>query len=471
MKRSKLALIIIATGLAQFMAGLDNLVVTTALPVIRVHLHANLSSLEWMVNAYTLTFASLLLTGAGLGRRFGTKKIFLLGIAIFTVASGYAGLSTTSTQLITARAIQGIGGALMVPLSLTILAGGVPQERRNFALSIWGAIGGLAIAIGPLLGGAVVEGASWQWIFWLNVPVGLILFAIAAITLQSTSEKDSKLDPLGLVTATIGLFGVTNALINGSSHGWTSKLVLGSFALGFIGPIAFIMVELKSKSPMIPLSIFRDRGFSAINIASTLMSFGMFGSIFFLAQYFQSVQGLSPLASGVRILPWTAMPLLVVPFMGPIVDRFGAGRIVAIGLALQAGGLAWIASQISVTTSYSSIVLAFVISGIGMAMFFVPTASATLAGVPRELEGIASGVNNTVREVGGVIGIAVLGAIFSTSGGYGSTIGFVNGLRPAIILGAIVVLAGSIASLFIPTSVGRKKKVTNDDVELSSMLA
>ncbi len=446
-RRQKVGLVIAATGLAQFMAALDNLVVTTALPTIREHLHAGLSSLEWTVNAYTLAFATLLIAGAALGDKFGRKRIFQIGIFVFTIASASAALSNSITALVVSRSVQGIGGALMVPLSLTLLSDGVPKERRNFALGIWGALGGLAIAIGPLVGGAVVQIANWQWIFWLNVPTGVVLLLLTRLAFNKNTKLPKQLDLSGLILVTMGLFGLVNGLINGSSKGWTNNAVIASFITSAITLAAFILVERRKSEPMVPLAIFRSTNFSIINAASLLMSFGLFGSVFFLSQYFQLIQGLSPVASGIRILPWTAMPILVTPFLGGLVNKYGGERLVQIGLSLQAVGLGWIAIVIAVHSSYPSLVGAFVIAGVGTALFFVPTASITLESAGPKMEAIASGVNNSLREVGGALGIATLGAVFTGFGGFSTPTAFIDGLRPAITVGALLLACAALITI------------------------
>ena len=341
------------TSVALFMVTLDNLVVTTALPVIRRDLHATISQLEWTVNAYTLTFAVLLLTGAALGDRFGRRRLFALGILLFTGASAVAALATTANQLDIARAVQGVGGAIVAPLTLTILSAGVPAAKRGLALGIWGGIGGLAIAIGPLVGGAVVSGISWHWIFWLNVPIGLVLAPLALARLEETRGSDSALDLPGLALVSSGLLGIVWALVRGNQHGWTSLGIVAPLVAGAALVGAFVWWESRTTSPMLPLEFFRDRTFTLANIASLFMFFGMFGSIFFLAQFFQTVQGYSPLQSGLRILPWTAMPIFVAPIAGALSDRIGGQRLMAAGLALQASGLIWIAAVSTPTLPYT----------------------------------------------------------------------------------------------------------------------
>ena len=283
------------TSAALFMASLDNLVVTTALPSIRAHLHASLAGLQWTVNAYTLTFAVLLLTGATLGERYGRRRMFVIGLGLFTLGSAAAALAPSIGLLVAARAAQGVGAAVLVPLTLTLLSAAVSPERRGVALGAWGAVGGLAIAIGPLVGGAVVEGASWQWIFWLNVPIGLIVLPLAWRRLTESYGPATRLDLPGLALASLGLFGIVLGLVRGNGHGWTSLTVLPPMVIGGLLVAAFIAWELRAAEPMLPLHLFRSRGFTITNVASLLMFFGMFGSIFLLAQFLQVVQHYSPL--------------------------------------------------------------------------------------------------------------------------------------------------------------------------------
>jgi EmrB/QacA subfamily drug resistance transporter len=438
------------TSIALFMTTLDNLVVTTALPVIRHDLHASLSGLEWMVNAYTLTFAVLLLTGAALGDRFGRRRIFVIGLAIFTGGSALAALAGSANELIAARAIQGLGGAIVLPLTLTILSAAVPPNRRGVALGAWGGIGGLAVALGPLVGGAIVQGISWQWIFWLNVPFGLVLIPLALSKLQETHGSNSRLDLPGLALSAAGLLAIVWGLVRGNDAGWTSVEVVSTLLGGATVLAVFVVWELRAAAPMLPMRFFRNRTFTAANVASLFMFVGMFGSIFLLAQYFQTVQGASPLQSGLRILPWTAMPILIAPIAGLLSDRIGGRPIMASGLALQAAGLAWIGAILTTTLPYSSIVIPFALSGIGMAMYFAPVANVVLSSVKPEEEGQASGANNAIRELGGVFGVAVMAAVFSHYGGYQTPDSFVQGVTPALYIGAAIVAIGAAAALFIP---------------------
>jgi EmrB/QacA subfamily drug resistance transporter len=438
------------TSVALVMVTLDNLVVTTALPVIRKDLGAGIEGLEWTVNAYTLTFAVLLLTGAALGDRFGRRRLFAIGLGLFTVSSAAAALAPSIGALVAARAAQGVGGAIITPLTLTILSAAVPAEKRGVALGAWGGIGGLAVALGPLVGGAVVSGLSWQWIFWLNVPIGLLLIPVALTRLDETRGPSNRLDLPGLGLASTGLLGVVWGLVRGNGQGWTSPEIVVSLVAGVALVVAFVAWELRTEHPMLPMRFFRNRTFALTNVASLLMFFGMFGSIFLLAQFFQTVQGYSPFGSGLRILPWTAMPIFVAPIAGALSDRIGGRPLMALGLALQAAGLGWIAAIGSPTAGYGGFVAPFVLSGVGMGLFFAPVANVVLSSVRPEEEGQASGANNAIRELGGVFGVAVLASIFSHYGGYGSGQTFVNGLNPAIWVGASLVAVAALAAFAIP---------------------
>ena len=435
------------SSIALFMAALDNLVVTTALPVIRSSFNASLGELEWIVNAYTLTFAVLLLTGAALGDRFGRKRLFIIGLVVFTAGSAVAALSSTVTVLIVARAIQGLGGAIITPLSLTILSAAVPKERRAVALGAWGGIAGLAIAIGPLVGGAISEGLAWQAIFWINVPIGLLTIPMALTRLTETSGPSSRLDLPGLGIVSAGLFAIVWGLVRGNELGWTSTEIVASLGAGLVLIAAFVGWEMRAAEPMIPLRFFRSRSFTAANVVSLLMTFGMFGSIFLLAQFFQVVQHYSPFQAGLRTLPWTIMPVFVAPIAGLVSSRTGTRPLLVLGMSLQAIALAWLSVVTTPTVEYVAIIPAFIMAGIGMGLFFAPIANVVLSAVRPEEEGKASGANNAIRELGGVFGVAVLASIFAANGSYVSAVSFVDGMIPALRVGAVVVAFGAVAAL------------------------
>ncbi|MDX6411230.1 MAG: hypothetical protein QOE91_746, partial [Gaiellaceae bacterium] len=456
----------VITSVALFMVTLDNLVVTTALPSIRGDLGASIEDLEWTVNAYTLTFAVLLLTGAALGDRFGRRLMFSVGIVIFTLASAAAALAPNPTVLDIARAVQGLGGAFVTPLTLTLLSAAVPAEKRGLALGAWGGIGGLAVALGPLVGGAVVSGINWHWIFWLNVPIGLVLAPLAFFRLNESRGPASRLDLPGLALVSTGLFGIVWGLVRGNGVGWGSPEIVGSLAVGVVLTALFVLWELRTDAPMLPMRFFRNRVFALTNVASLFMFFGMFGSIFLLSQFFQTVQGYSPFGSGLRILPWTAMPIFIAPIAGAMSDRVGGHRLMGVGLTLQAIGLAWIAAVSSPTSPYSAVVIPFILSGVGMALFFAPVANVVLSSVRREEEGQASGANNAIRELGGVFGVAVLASVFSHYGSYATGADFSHGMTISVYVGAAIVALGAVASFAIPS----RKRDARSTAELQPSL-
>jgi EmrB/QacA subfamily drug resistance transporter len=456
------------TSVAVFMATLDNLVVTTAIPVIREDLHATVESLEWTVNAYTLTFAVLLLTGAALGDRFGRRRMLAVGLGIFTAASAAAALAPSAGALIAARAAQGVGGAIIMPLTLTILSAGVPAARRGAFIGAWSGIAGLAVAFGPLVGGAVVSGISWHWIFWLNVPIGIVLIPLALLRLDETHGPGGKLDLPGVALASAGLFGIVWGLVRGNAVGWSSPEIVTALTAGAIVFALFVLWELRTETPMLPMRFFRNRVFTLANVASLLMFFGMFGSIFLLAQFFQTVQGYSPLGSGLRILPWTLMPMFVAPIAGALSDRIGGGRLMGVGLTLQAIGLGTIAAVSTTTVPYWQLVGPFIVSGVGMAMFWAPVANVVLTAVRKEEEGQASGAQNAIRELGGVFGVAVLASVWAHNGSYASGQSFVDGMTPALWIGAVVVLFGAAAAFFIPS---RKRAAEVEEIPADAAYA
>jgi EmrB/QacA subfamily drug resistance transporter len=438
------------TSVALVMVMLDNLVVSTALNVIRQELGATIEQLEWTVNAYTLTFAVFLLTGAALGDRFGRRRMFVIGVAVFTAFSALAAMSTSVEMLLLGRMGQGIGAAIVTPLTLTLLSAAVAPERRGLALGGWGAVGGLAIAIGPLVGGAIVEGMTWNWIFWINVPIGIALVPVAWFALRESHGPSSRLDLRGVVLASVGLFGIVWALINGNSEGWTSPTILAAFGAGVAFLAAFAWWEQRAPSPMLPMRFFASRTFSFANLSGLLMSFGMFGAIFLLAQFLQFVRFYSPLEAGAAILPWTLAPMFVAPVAGALSDRIGGGLLMGVGLTLQAIGLAWLGLVSSTTVEYSQLILPFIVSGVGMGLFFAPMANVTLSAVQPHEEGQASGASNAIRELGGVFGVAVLAAVFARQGSFASPQAFVDGLVPAVLIGAVVVGIGAAAAFAIP---------------------
>jgi EmrB/QacA subfamily drug resistance transporter len=453
-RRSSAAWALVITSVAGFMAALDNLVVTTALPSIRKDLGGALEDLEWTVSAYTLTFAVLLMLGAALGDRFGRRRLFIAGLAIFTGASAAAALAPGIDALIAARAVQGVGAAVMMPLTLTLLTAAVPVARRGAALGIFSAVTGLAVASGPLIGGSLTEHISWQWIFWLNVPIGLVLLPLARLRLDESYAPNARLDVPGTLLVSGGLFGIVYALVNGQADGWTSTPILAGLIVGTALILAFVRYGITSKNPMLPMRLFRDRAFFGINVASLLMFLGMFGSIFLLSQFLQGVAGYSPTEAGLRMLPWTGMPLIVAPIAGYLSDKIGGRPVVATGLALQAVGLGLFAIVLEPGVSYAAQLPGLILGGVGMALYFAPAASVVMSSVRPAEQGIASGANNALREVGGALGIAVLGAVFAAQGGYETPDAFTDGTVPALWIGAGAVALAALVALLIP---GRRR--------------
>jgi EmrB/QacA subfamily drug resistance transporter len=446
--RARTAWTLILTSAATFMAALDNLVVTTALPAIREDLSGGLSDLEWIVNGYTLPFACLLLLGAALGDRFGRRTIFTGGIVLFTVASAMAAMATSTGSLIAARAAQGAGAAALLPLSLTLVSAVVPAARRGMAFGIWGAVNGLAVASGPLIGGTITEHISWHWIFWLNVPVGIALVPLVLTRLADSRGPNDRLDLVGTAMASAGMFAIVLAIVRGNEHGWTSSLVLTGFIAGSLLLVAFVWWELRAPAPMLPMRFFRSPAFTTINVAGFLMFLGVFGSIFLLTQFLQFIQGYNPQQAGLRMLPWTAMPMVVAPITGALSDRFGGRPFVISGLLTMAVGLGWFALIAEPDVSYLSQVPALALCGVGMAMFFAPASAILMGSVAPAEQGIASGVNNALREVGGAVGVALLASVFVAQGGYQTPQAFTDGLVPALWVGMASLVAAAVAMLW-----------------------
>ncbi|WP_425508512.1 MFS transporter [Streptomyces roseirectus] len=433
-----------------FMVALDNLVVSTTLHTLAVDLGASTQQLQWFVNAYVLGFACLLMTGAALGDRFGRRRVFVAGIALFTLASVGCGLAGSSGQLIAFRAVQGFGAAAVMPLSLTLLSQAVPERLRGLALGVWSGVSGLAVALGPVVGGAVVEGLDWRWIFWVNVPVCVVAIPLVYGALKESALPGTRLDLGGMVLAAGGLCAVVWGIVHGEPDGWTSGTVLGAFAAGTVLLAGFVAWEGRAPQPMLPLSFYRVRAFTLTNVVSAAMYFGVFGSLFLLTQYLQIAPPRTPLEAGVRTLPWTLMPMVVAPVAGLLTDRVGGGRLMALGLFLQGAGLGWINLLAGTDTAYAALVWPMVVAGTGMGFVFAPTAAVVLGSVDREHAGKASGANSTVREIGGALGIAVLSTVFVAYGDTGSPRGFVDGLVPAVWVGVAVVFAGAVCALGIP---------------------
>jgi len=449
-RRIPVWLAIVAASIPMFMASLDNLVMTNALPVIHRDLGASVEQLQWFVNAYTLSFASFILMAVALGDRFGRRTVFAIGIAVFTLASVAAGFSTDPGQLIAARAVQGVGGAALMPLSLTLLAGSVPQRLRPLAIGIWGGVAGLGVALGPLIGGAVVEGWNWQAIFWINVPVGILSIPLALLALPNSFGARVRADVVGLLLAAVGVLGVVFGIVRGNDAGWDSAQVLTGLIGGGVLILAFLVWESRTPAPLLPLRLFRDRSFSIANLVGFGFSFGMFGAVFILIQFLQVVQGASPLEAAIQTTPWTMAPMIVAPLAGMVAGRVGTRVLIAAGLALQSIALFWLAATMSATSSYSSMVLPFILAGIGMGLVFSPSSTAVLATMGEKDHAKASGTNSTIREIGVALGIAVLTAVFTGDGGQLTPTGYVDAAVKAVFVGAAVLAGTTVLSLLLP---------------------
>lgn len=449
-RRAPLALVIAAASLPMFMAMLDNLVVTNALPALAQDLNASIEELQWFINAYSLSFASFILMAVALGDRLGRRRVFMSGIALFTLASIACALADTPAQLIAARAIQGVGAAALLPLSLAILASNVPAAKRPLAIGVWGGISGLGVALGPIIGGAVVEGLTWHAIFWLNVPVGLVAIPLVRYALRESRGDRVRLDIPGLILGMAGVFALVFGIIRGNEAGWTSTQVLAGLIGGTLLLLAFLAWEARTSAPLLPLGLFRDRSFSVANAVGLTFSLGMFGAIFILIQFLQVVQGHSPLEAGLMTMPWTMAPLVVAPITGILTPRIGTRAFIVVGLAAQALGLAWIAAVMDPAVAYGTFVPAFVLCGVGMGMVFAPSATAVLAHMREADHAKASGTNSTVREIGVALGIAVLTAVFTGTGGDFTPDGYTDSARIAVFVGAAVLVGATAIGALLP---------------------
>jgi EmrB/QacA subfamily drug resistance transporter len=442
--------VVALTGIGSLMAALDTLVVSTALSTIRLDLGASVEQLEWTVNAYNLSFAVLLMTGAALGDRYGRRNLYAAGLALFALSSAACALAPNVGVLIAARAVQGAGSALLMPLGLALLSAAFPPERRGAAIGIFSAITGLAVASGPLVGGAVVEGLAWQWIFWINVPIGLIAVPLVLTRMTESFGADTNLDIPGLALVTGGALGFVWGLVRGNQAGWDSPEVIGSLLLGVVLVAAFVAWELRASEPMLPMGFFRSRAFSAGNAAIFLTFASLFGAVFFYAQLLQTALGYGPLGAGLRLLPWTATFMTVAPVAGALADRIGERPLMVAGLSLQAAGLAWMALIVEPGMAYSEMLAPFVVAGVGVSMAIPAAQNSVVGSVATDALGKAAGTNSMMRELGGVFGIAVVVAVFAGAGSYASAQAFTDGFAPAIFVAAGLALAGAVAGLALP---------------------
>jgi EmrB/QacA subfamily drug resistance transporter len=449
-RRAPMWLAVVAASLPMFMATLDNLVMTSALPVIRADLGSTVNQLSWFMNAYTLAFATFMLPAATLGDRLGRRRVMIAGLTVFTLASIASALSTSSEALIAARAVQGLGAAAIMPLSLTLLASSVPERMRAAAIGIWGGVSGLGVALGPVIGGAVVEGVSWQAIFWINVPVAVVAVPLLLFAVRESTGTWQKLDLVGTALLGGAVFLGIWGIVHGNDDGWTSAGVLVPLVVAGLLVPAYVVWARGRSYAVLPLRLFSSRGFSVSNVVSLTFTMGMFGAVFLLAQYLQVVEGYSPLEAGIRTLPWTAAPMVVAPIAGALVNRTGVRALLLVGLSLQTAALVWFAWLAEHGSPYTAFVVPLAMAGVGMGLTFAPTATAVLQGLPDSDFAIASSSNSTVREFGVAFGIALLTAVFLGNGGQISPDGYAGAIGPALLTGAAAVAVAVVAALFAP---------------------
>lgn len=449
-RATSLPLVLALTSISFFMVSLDALVVVTALPAIHHSIGGSIATLQWAVNAYGLTFAAGIITAAALGDRFGHRRVYVTGLAVFTITSAACALAPNADLLITARALQGLGAAAVTPLALTILAKAFPVERRGSVVGILGGIGGLAVAGGPLVGGAVVQGLDWHWIFWINVPIGLAAVIGSVLFLPSTRGPATRLDLPAVPLVAGGAAAIAWALVQVGNTGWSDPKAITGFVAGVALLAGFVLRERRAAEPMLPLRLLRVRAFTAANLTGFCMSGAIFSAAFLTVQYFQLGLGYSPLESGLRLLPWTATPMVVAPLAGALADRIGPRPLLVTGLLMQAAGLAWFASVASATgVGYGRFAAPLVIAGVGVSMALPTVPTAALGAVPSADVGRASGVSNTTQRFGAAFGIAIVTAVFSASGHFGSAASFTAGYRPAMLVSAVISLAGAAAAVAV----------------------
>lgn len=412
--RRQKVLVLLTMAFALFMAMLDNTVVNVALPTLTRELGAGVSQLQWIVDGYVLAFASLLLTGGILGDRYGRKRIFLMGLVIFTLASLLCGLSQSSAQLIAFRALQGVGAGFLMPGTLSILTVTFPPSERAKAIGIWAGVSAFALALGPTLGGWMIEHVGWESVFFLNVPIGVTGLVVAALIVKESKAPEARrLDVPGLVLGTAGLFAITFGLIEANQQGWSSPVIIASLTVGVALLGAFLRWEHHTPHAMFPLTFFRIPAFSAGNLVAFSVSLGMFGTFFFFSLYMQLIRGYSAFQAGVRFLPMTVMIIFMAPTAGRIASRYGSRWPMTAGLSMAATGL-FIMGFVEATTPFWMLIPLFVLMGAGMGMTMTPMTAAVMNAVGSRRAGLGSATTNTSREVGGVFGIALLGALLTT---------------------------------------------------------
>ncbi|MBA2952571.1 DHA2 family efflux MFS transporter permease subunit [Nocardioides sp. MAH-18] len=457
--------VIVLTAIGSVMAAIDTLVVTTAIPTIRTDLHASLPELEWTVNAYNLSLAVLLVPAAVLGDRLGRARCYAAGLVLFALASVGAALSTGAGTLIAMRTVQGAGAALLLTLGLALLTGAFPPERRGEAVGAYSAVTGIAVACGPFIGGVVLSGLDWQWIFWVNVPIGLVAVPLVLRLVPEVKVADSTLDLPGVLLLAGGCFALVWAMVRSATEGWGAPEVVAMIAAGVVVLGCFVVWERHTERPLIPGALLAKRGFAAGNVAAFMTLAALFSAVFFYGQLLQVAFGDSPLEAGVRLMAWTATLVVVAPFAGKLADRVGERPLLTAGLAIQAGSFLWLAATVDSAQGYADVVAPFVLGGIGVSMAIPCGQSAVIGAVEDRDVGTASGVNATMRELGGVFGVALSVALFGAYGGYGSVPEFVDGFAAAMAAAAVLSIVGAVAGLALPA---RRRTVVPANVAVAS---
>jgi EmrB/QacA subfamily drug resistance transporter len=440
------------TSIAYFMVVLDALVVVTALPRMQQDLHAGLAALQWTVNSYGISFAAGIITAAALGDRFGRRRVFILGLALFTLSSAACAVAPDVAALIAARTVQGLGAAVVLPLSLTILTNAFPPERRGLIVGIYGGLAGLAVAAGPLVGGAVTESLDWQWIFWLNVPIGLLAAVLGMRLLPESHGPAQRLDLSGVALVTGGVVALVWSLVRANDIGWSSPQTVGTLLAGCALLLAFVWWQRRALAPLVPMGLFRSQAFAAGTVTTFLMSGATFAAAFLITQEFQFARGYSPVSTGLRLLPFFATPMVVSPLAGAIADRIGPRPLIVSGLALQALGFAWVAARGSLRTSWVELVAALLVAGIGISMALPTVPTAMLNAVPAAHLGKASGISYMAQRFGTVFAIAIGTAVFSAHGHLGNPAAVTAGFRPALWSSVVFAALASVAALAIPAT-------------------
>src|SRR5262245_61563429 len=449
-KRTRTGWVVALTAIGSLMAALDTLVVSTSLSAIRLDLGASIEDLEWTVNAYNLSFAVLLIPAAALGDRYGRRRLYAGGLGLFAAASAACALAPEVGWLVAARAVQGAGAALVLTLGLALLSAAFPPEKRGTAIGLFSAVTGISVAAGPLVGGAIVEGINWAWIFWINVPIGLAAIPFVLSRIEESYGGDTGLDLPGLGLISGAAFGIVWGLVRGNSAGWNSLEVVGALAAGLLLVAAFIARELRAAEPMLPMRCLRSRAFSAGNAAIFFTFASLFGAVFFFAQMLQTALGYGPFDAGLRLIPWTITFITVAPVVGTLADRFGERPFMVGGLSLQAFGMGWVALIADPGLTYAEFVLPAVVAGVGISMAIPAAQNSVVGSFALEDVGKAAGANSMMRELGGVFGVAVAAAVFAGAGSFASADAFLDGFAPAIGAVALLSLAGAVVALALP---------------------